>query len=421
MKTLLIKAAKLAKKIIKAIFPASWIKAVMNFIYHRKAASLIKVVRAKQQGEFKPQLPAGVNLIASITGDSGLGQSSRLIANVLEHSDIPHVIYNYVYSYSLKMEDTTYADRISTELPYDINLVHINPRELGPALFRLPKSMWSNQYNIAFWLWELEDFPEEWAIYTDLFDEIWTPAEFVSNAVRTAAKCPVHTLPYHVTAPTEEQYDRAWFGLPEDKFLFAFMYDANSVADRKNPMAVVKAFMKAFSPEDTGVGLVIKANNGRPEDIEKLREQMKGYENLYFVTENLKKTAVNSLLKCVDVFVSLHRAEGFGLGMAESMMVGTPSIATNWSANTEFMNPEVGCMVDYKLIPLERDIEPYHKGSRWADADVDQAAAYMKKLYEEPEYYRSLSEKGYAYISEKLGLKKSVERLEAQVKRIGDR
>ena len=421
MKTLLIKAAKLAKKIIKAIFPASWIKAVMNFIYHRKAASLIKVVREKQQKGFKRSLPEGVNLIASITGDSGLGQSSRLIANVLEHSEIPHVIYNYVYSYSLKMEDTTYADKISTELPYDINLVHINPRELGPALFRLPKSMWSSQYNIAFWLWELEDFPEEWAIYTDLFDEIWTPAEFVSNAVRTAAKCPVHTLPYHVTAPTEERYDRAWFGLPEDKFLFAFMYDANSVADRKNPMAVVKAFMKAFSPDDTGVGLVIKANNGRPEDIEKLRQQMKGYENLYFVTENLKKTAVNSLLKCVDVFVSLHRAEGFGLGMAESMMVGTPSIATNWSANTEFMNPEVGCMVDYKLIKLERDIEPYHKGSRWADADVDQAAEYMKKLYREPEYYRSLSERGYAYINEKLGLRESVARLEAHVKRIGDR
>ena len=49
MKTLLIKAAKLAKKIIKTIFPASWIKAVMNFIYHRKAARLIKADRAKQQ------------------------------------------------------------------------------------------------------------------------------------------------------------------------------------------------------------------------------------------------------------------------------------------------------------------------------------------------------------------------------------
>lgn len=421
MKALLIKAAKLAKKIIKAIFPASWIKAVMNTIYHWKARKLAAVVKEKQENGHKPELPSGVNLIASITGDSGLGQSSRLIANVLEHSDVPHVIYNYVYSYSLKMEDTTYADKISSELPYDINLVHINPRELGPALFRLPKNMWSSQYNIAFWLWELEDFPEEWAVYTDLFDEIWTPAEFVSNAVRTAAKCPVHTLPYHVTAPTEEQYDRAWFGLPEDKFLFAFMYDANSVADRKNPMAVVKAFMKAFSPEETGVGLVIKANNGRPEDIEKLRQQMKGYENLYFVTDNLKKTAVNSLLKCVDVFVSLHRAEGFGLGMAESMMVGTPSIATNWSANTEFMNSEVGCMVDYKLIKLEKDIEPYHKGSRWADADVEQAADYMRRLYLDKAYYRSLSEKGYEYIQKKLGLEESVKRLEAQVKRIEER
>ncbi len=421
MKTLLIKAAKAAKKVIKAIFPAAWIKAVMNAIYHGKARALIKKVREKQSLGNRPKQPSGVNLIASITGDSGLGQSSRLIANVLEYSAIPHVIYNYVYSYSLKMEDTTYATRISESLPYDINIVHINPRELGPALFRLPKEIWSNQYNIAFWLWELEDFPKEWEIYTDLFDEIWTPAEFVSNAVRTAARCPVYTLPYHVTAPTEERYDRRWFGLPEDKFLFAFMYDANSVADRKNPMAVVKAFMKAFSPEETGVGLVIKANNGRPEDMEKLRRQMDGYRNLYFVTDNLKKTAVNSLLKCVDVFVSLHRAEGFGLGMAEAMMVGTPSIATNWSANTEFMNPEVGCMVDYRLITLDRDIEPYHKGSRWADADVDQAAGYMRRLYAEPEYYRQLSEKGHAYIQEKLGLETAVSRLEAQVKRIGER
>ena len=78
MKTLLIKAAKLAKKIIKAIFPAGWIKAVMNFIYHRKAAGLIKVVREKQQKGFKPELPMGANLIASITGDSGLGQSWRI-------------------------------------------------------------------------------------------------------------------------------------------------------------------------------------------------------------------------------------------------------------------------------------------------------------------------------------------------------
>ena len=67
-----------------------------------------------------------------------------------------------------------------------------------------------------------------------------------------------------------------------------------------------------------------------------------------------------------------------GLVMAESMYVGTPVIATDWSGNTEFMNSDTACMVGYDMIELDKDYEPFKKGNVWADAHVDEA----KRLYE---------------------------------------
>ena len=51
-----------------------------------------------------------------------------------------------------------------------------------------------------------------------------------------------------------------------------------------------------------------------------------------------------------DCFVSLHRSEGFGLAMAEAMALGKPVIATNWSGNTDFMNPHNAACIDFRLV-----------------------------------------------------------------------
>jgi glycosyltransferase involved in cell wall biosynthesis len=94
----------------------------------------------------------------------------------------------------------------------------------------------------------------------------------------------------------------------------------------------------------------------------------------------------------VDVYISLHRSEGFGLPAAEAMYLGTPVIATNWSATTEFMSRQTACLVDYDMIVLERPLGPYPKGSRWADADIMQAADYMVRLYQDKTYYQDISQ-----------------------------
>ncbi len=351
----------------------------------------------------KDKYPSGINLIGPIQDQTGLGQSCRLLADMLKESGIPFCVVEYHSTKHRPAVDHTYDDLIVQEPKYNINIFHINAHEFTMAFQHLGKQYWDGRYNIAFWLWELEVFPKEWVGCIDILDEVWTPAEFVSNAIRKVTDKPVRTVPYAIKAPTDAKYDRKYFNLPEDKFLFLMMYDKNSMMERKNPIGALEAFKKAFKKDEQGVGLVIKMNGKIQEELDYISNYLDGYTNVYFMTDRLSKVEVNSLVADVDVFVSLHRAEGFGLVMAEAMLNCTPCIATNWSANTEFMNDEVACMVDYEMIELAEDIGPFKKGNQWADADVDQAAGYMRQLHDNHEYYTQKTKDGLEFINMKLG------------------
>ena len=111
-------------------------------------------------------------------------------------------------------------------------------------------------YNIGYWLWELEEFPKEWLPAFHLLDEVWTPSEFISQNLRKYTDKPVYTLPYSVTAPADAAYDRDYFHLPKDRFLFLMMYDSGSGMVRKNPLGAIEAFKQAFDRGNKQVGLV---------------------------------------------------------------------------------------------------------------------------------------------------------------------
>lgn len=390
------------KNTLKKIVPVNLLRSGKQFYVDRLLNRFISQQESAE--ERKRQCPFGVNLIGDIKVEIGLGQSMRLLANALKQAGIPMTIYEYSMGGNVRHGDTTWNEYIGDELKYSINIFHINQQEVQQAFLALGNEVWKNHYNIAFWLWELEEFPDENINIISLFDEIWTPSEFASNSVRKVTSIPVRTVPYCVTAEADVQcYEREYFGLPKDKFLFMIMYDTNSTMSRKNPAGAIEAYKKAFPDERRDVGLVIKMNNPKIEEIVQLQEQLKSYQNVYFVDKILSKVEVNSLIANVDVFVSLHRAEGFGLVMAEAMLLGTICVATNWSSNTEFMNSDVACMVDFKMAELQEDDGPYKKESRWADADTGEAALYMKRLVDDAEYRKMLIDKAKKHVKEQLG------------------
>ena len=415
MRRLILDLARKFRPVMVRLLPLEFLRAVKRRMIRQSAQEAARYQLkplASDAGE------NGINLIGYIQGEIGLGQSCRLVAGALEASGLPYTIYNYQQVSAIRSSDHSWDRKISDRTPYNINLFHINPYEIPLAFATLTSKLWDGRSNIAFWLWELEKFPEEWTFAINCFHEIWTPSEFASDSIRRVTDKPVRTMPYYLKAPTDRSIRRERFGLPENVFLFLAMYDCNSTMERKNPMGAVRAFKEAFTPQEEGVGLVVKVNNPTEKDLKVLREELAGYQNIWLLPEIYTKTETNSLISLVDAVVSLHRAEGFGLVPAEAMLLGTPVIATNWSSTTEFMDADSACLVDCRLVPIEEDIGPYKKGQRWADPDVHQAAAYMRRLYEDPDYRRRLAENGQRRVETILGREQAAEKIRTRIREI---
>src|SRR5258708_24836399 len=170
--------------------------------------------------------------------------------------------------------------------------------------------------------------------------------------MRRATTKPVVKIPPPIEIKLSRAYSRSEFGLPEDRFLFLFFFDFNSYVKRKNPDGAIAAFKRAFGAGRRDVGLVIKSINGgrRPERMRALEDLIAGDDRIIIKDEFLNRDQVSGLESVVDAFVSLHRGEGLGLGLAESMYLGKPVIGTAYSGILEFMNPDNSRLVDYELI-----------------------------------------------------------------------
>jgi glycosyltransferase involved in cell wall biosynthesis len=219
----------------------------------------------------------------------------------------------------------------------------------------------------------------------DYYQEIWCPSDFCAAAIAMKSPLPVITMPHALAfEPPRATKDelRARFHLPRDAFLFLTLFDLNSYSARKNPRAVIEAFRRA-ALAGREAALVIKVQNvtGNEADFAALQASVQDLPGTVLLTETLSRAEVYALEAACDCFVSLHRSEGFGLAVAECMLLGKPVIATDWSATAEFVTRDNGCPVRARLVTLEQNHGPYAKGSTWADPDAAHAAEHMRTLF----------------------------------------
>jgi glycosyltransferase involved in cell wall biosynthesis len=338
----------------------------------------------------------GVNLIGYARMETGIGESCRIAARSLSSVGIPIGIINYEGTNRARMADYSWEHMEIKNPIYPINIFHINAEQMIEVHANYGNQMFDNKYNIGYWHWELPEFPDEWQGSFKFVNEVWVPSTFVANSISMNSPVPVVKIPHGVEVNITNHRDRAYFNLPKGVFLFLSMYDIKSYQERKNPLASIKAFKQAFGPIDKSVGLVIKVNNAKSdvEEVKSLRRFISDYSNIYLITEVLSRNDTNSLIQTTNSFISLHRSEGFGLGLAEAMYLGKPTIGTNWSANTDFMDNQNSCLVDYELIQVGKDYGPYKANQYWADPDIEHASTFMKRLVSDAEYYHQTSSAG---------------------------
>jgi glycosyltransferase involved in cell wall biosynthesis len=333
----------------------------------------------------------GLNLVGFFRADLGVGESVRCMARAADASGLPVSLVNLKLNCINPQTDDTYSARLQESNPHPVNVFHLDAPVSGDIDHHHGAAFRRGRYNIGYWAWELPEFPDAWVHHADNFDEIWTPSRFTTDAIALKLPVPVLTMPHAIAFARPQGDFRAKFGLPADKFLFLFLYDLNSYSERKNPGAVIEAFRRSGLAE-RGAALVIKVHNvdRNPADFQRLREAAASLPDTTLITRTLARAEVYELESACDCFVSLHRAEGFGLALAECMYLGKPVIATDWSGSADFVGTGRACPVRYTLTKLERSHGPYTKGQTWAEPDVDHAAWWMGQLHGDRELARQI-------------------------------
>ncbi len=360
----------------------------------------------------------GINFVGHLTGEYGLGEGARSTLRAIEAVGIPFVLRDIQVDWHRNL-DNSYTN-FSEENPYPINLVHMVP-EAG-LLNRINPEYFKGKYNIGFWAWELPILPSGWLYGFSYFDEIWTYSNYCAEAISAQSPIPVVKMMSSIELSPPE-FDREELGLPEDKFIFLFMFDFHSTLARKNPFATVDAFKRAFDKSNKDVLLVLKFSNAHffPEKRDYLKSLTEGWP-IHFIDGHLKKEELHALIANCDCYVSLHRSEGFGLTMSEAMYYGKPVIATGYSSNMEFMNVSNSFLVKYDIVTLDEDHGPYFRGNYWANPDIDHAAYLMQYVVNNPEEVQQRGERAARDIRDLLSPqvigKKIQDRLESIVKRI---
>jgi glycosyltransferase involved in cell wall biosynthesis len=329
----------------------------------------------------------GVNVAGHLSSEKGVGEAVRSTIRILEAAQIPYILNNF-HDPGAVNNDNTFTN-FSEQNPYRVNLIVLGTDALPHFVREKGRQYFANHWNIGHWAWELADFPREWFRHFQLFDEVWVASSFVQEALARLAPIPVSTVPYTLTGEMPPHLlHRFHFGLPKDTFVFLFIFDFHSYVERKNPLGLIEAFKRAFSPKED-VLLILKCSHAdwAPSALKSVQEASRG-ANIRITDCILSREQIRTLIYLSDCYISLHRAEGFGLTMAEAMSMERPVIATGYSGNTHFMTANNSFLVDYKLIPIEQDHGPYKRGFVWADPDLDRAAELIRFVYENREVAR---------------------------------
>lgn len=342
----------------------------------------------------------GINIFAFHAAKIGLGAAALGYAEALR-SIVP------LHEVTIPWNLSSCQDTPLGPAPHAMNLFHMNPDVLPLFLGRHGRDLLHRRYNIGLWVWEVHAGYAAWHAQSRLLNEIWTPSTYSADAIRPVTAAPVFVMPHVVDKlPDPKAIDRQALGVDPGAFVFLYVFDVASAFDRKNPLALIRAFRKAFGSR-RDVQLILKYHHSEFDAAAtRLLERLaRATPNIHTISRTLPEDQLYGLMRSCDCFVSPHRSEGFGLNIAGAMYCGKPVIATGYSGNMDFTTPENAFLIDYDLVPVQRDMGAYKANYVWAEPSEDHLAALLHAVLDSPDETRARAERGRRAIQEGYSVK----------------
>ncbi len=371
-------------------------------VTHLTAPALARSVPAAAPGH---DGPAGSAVLVGLSRSTlGHGAAARLCAREMRDGGVRLSELDVSQALRASMAEEA-APAAPPDPDADAAVLMLNPEETVQALHGAEGDVLRGKRVCAYWVWELEAAPRRWRkLAGHVPHEIWAPSAFAAEAMRAVFDQPVHVVPHPCAldappAPTAERRAaaRARFGAGAEDFVAVSSFSAASSLARKNPRGAIAAFDAAFGGADDAL-LVLRCTNAGayPQALADLRAAVRdARSNILLIDEPAGWQEVLDLYAACDVYLSLHRSEGFGLNLAEAMLSGRAVIATGWSGNLQFMDESCSALVPpTALVPLRDPQGVYRGAGRWAEPDLDAAVGHLRALKSDPDRRAALAEAG---------------------------
>jgi glycosyltransferase involved in cell wall biosynthesis len=276
--------------------------------------------------------------------------------------------------------------------------------ELPPEAARYRAAAQAAGHAAAYHLWwELPVLKPEVVAELDRFDAVIVSTRFLEDIARRhlrSAQVLYAPQPLALADAPPPRAQRRRFGIPDDAVAVLFVFDPGSDTTRKNPETVLAAFARAAAAAPS-LHLVVKVMlpfvgaEAVALQLAPLRDAAANNPRIHVITDALDEPDLHALFASCDAYISLHRAEGLGLGMLEAMHLGLPVVATAYSGNMSFMDADSACLVPFRMIPAQGTRLPTYQAvaaldPMWADPDVDAAAAHLVRLARDAHWRRSV-------------------------------
>lgn len=331
----------------------------------------------------------GIKYIGPVLDNSGYGKAARSYVLTLHKLGVPITVKPLSFE-SIRPdlgEDGIILDTlINKVVDYNVVILHCTPEFYKEHVEK-------DKVNVAYTIWETTKLHPDWPKYINsTVDKVLVGCDWnVSVFKESGVTVPVVSVPHAIPVTDGEGVTKYELeGTNEDTFVF---YDIFQWTERKDPVSLIKAYWYAFQNNED-VTLVLKSYRSDYSEQEKeairttirhlkMVTKFDNYPPISFISSMLSDTEIKGLHKRGDCYVTLNRAEGFGLSPFQAGAYGNPVIATGFGGVTEYLNNDNSYLVNYTLTPVHgMPWSPWYRGEQlWAQADIMSAVEKMRQVY----------------------------------------